>query len=312
MKIIFFGLGSIGQKHANILLKNYNHALYAFRSGTSNLPNSLAINELHSWEEVEKLKPDISFITNPTNLHIETAIRCAKIGSKLFIEKPIGKDLEGLDTLIQIVKEKNLVTYIAYNLRFNPVINKLKEYIDKHKILHTRVVCTSFLPMWRPNQNHLKGYSANSKMGGGVILDLSHEIDYTSYLLGPVKKIQGNYSKRGDITVDAEDYADILIDTYISPANIHINFLSHIRQRYIQLDFEKLTVIGDLINTEIKEYTKEELKNSYRLDYEKGQEYVEQLKYFFDNIENPNMMNNLIEATDTYKKIINFKTGNYE
>lgn len=312
VKIIFFGLGSIGQRHANILLKNYNHTLYAFRSGTTDLPNSLGIKELYSFGEIEKLKPDIAFITNPTNLHIETAIKCAKLGCKLFIEKPIGKDLEGLDKLLQIVKEKNLTTYVAYNLRFNPVIIKLKKYIDKHKILHARVVCTSFLPNWHPNANHLESYSANAGMGGGVILDLSHEIDYISYLLGEVKNIQGNYSKRSNVTIDAEDYADILIDTNSCPVNIHINFLSQIRQRYIQLDFEGLSITADLINIEIKEYAKEKLNNSFKLDYEKGQEYVEQLKYFFDNIENPNMMNNITWASNLYKKIINFKSGNYE
>lgn len=307
MKIIFFGLGSIGQRHAQILLKNYNHMLYAFRSGINESPNSLGIKELHSWDEVKKLSPDIAFITNPTNLHIETAIKCAEINCKLFIEKPIGKDLEGLDKLLQIVKEKNLTTYVAYNLRFSPVIIKLKEYIAKHKILHVRAVCTSFLPNWHPQTNYLKSYSANAEMGGGVILDLSHEIDYISFLLGPIKKIQGNYSKRGNTTVDVEDYADILIDTNISPANIHINFLSQLRQRYIQLDFEDLTIMADLINVEIKEYVNEELRQSFKLDYKKGQEYIEQIKYFFDNIKNPKMKNNLIEASDLYKKIISFK-----
>src|SRR3990167_10434426 len=122
MKIIFFGMGSIGHRHAGILLKNYNHYLYAYRSGVSDKPNSLGIKELNTWDEVEKLKPDIAFITNPTSLHIETAIKCALLDCKLFIEKPIGKDLTDLDKLIEIVKNKKLVTYIAYNRRFHPVI----------------------------------------------------------------------------------------------------------------------------------------------------------------------------------------------
>lgn len=310
MKIVFFGLGSIGQRHVSILLKNYKHDLYAFRSGEKSKPNTLGIKELHSWEEVEKLKPDIAFITNPTSLHIQTAIKCAKLGCSLFIEKPIDKGLNNLDKLIKIVKEKNLTTYVSYNLRFNPVIKQLKKIIDKKKPLHVRIVCTSFLPMWRPNKNHLEGYSANSKMGGGVILDLSHEMDYISHLLGPIKKIVGKYSKRSDITVDAEDYADLLIDTDLSPVNIHINFLSQLRQRYIQFDFDDLTIIADLINAEIKEYKNEDLKNTIKIDYEKGQEYLSQLKYFFDNIENTRMMNNLVDAANLYKKIINFKNEN--
>lgn len=309
MKIIFFGLGSIGQRHADILLKNYKYELNAFRSGVSDTPNSLGIKELHSWDEVKKLNPDVAFITNPTNLHIATAIKCAEAGCKLFIEKPIGKDLNGLDKLIKIVKQKNLVTYVAYNLRFHPVIIKLKEYTAKFKSLHARVVCTSFLPNWRSNTNYLKSYTANSKMGGGVILDLSHELDYVSYLLGSINKLDGNFSKRNKVTVDAEDYADILVSINSGPCNIHINFLSQLNQRYVQIDFEGFTIIGNLISPEILEYADYKLKGKLKFDYYRDLPYEQQLKYFFDNIGNPKMMNNLIEAADLYKKIIQFKHG---
>lgn len=310
MKIIFFGLGSIGQRHAKILLEQYQHDLYAFRSGMNGIPNNLGIKELHSWEEVKKVKPDVAFITNPTVLHIETAIKCAEIGCKLFIEKPIDKDLESLDLLLELVEQKNLVTYVAYNLRFHPVIKKIREYINTKKPLYARVVCASFLPSWRPNADHLKGYSANEAMGGGVILDLSHEIDYVDYLFGGIKTISGNFAKISNVTVDAEDYADLLIISGNTSVNIHLDFLSQLRQRYIQIDFAGLTVVGDLINAEVKEYEREIVKNSIKLDYEHGQEYTEQIKYFFDNIDNPQMMNNLPEAIKLYKEIINFKNEN--
>lgn len=309
MKVIFFGLGSIGQRHAKILLENYTHDLYAFRSGENNDVNRLGIKEIHSWDEVEKLKPDIAFITNPTFLHIETAIRCAELGCKLFIEKPIGKDTDELEKLLNIVKKKKLVTYVAYNLRFHPVIKKIREYLKGKKPIYAQVVCTSFLPAWRPNTDHFKGYSANAAMGGGVILDLSHEIDYVSYLLGGIKKISGNFAKVSNITVDAEDYADMRVISGDVPVNIHLDFLSQIRQRYIQIDFEKLTVQADLIEAEIKEHEGGAVKSSIRLEYRRGQEYKEQMKYFFDNIDNPRMMNNLIEASDLFKKIVTFKNG---
>lgn len=312
MKIIFFGLGSIGQRHAKILLRNYRHDLFAFRSGINNTKNSLGIKEVNSWDQVVKVKPDVAFITNPTFLHIETAIECTALSCKLFIEKPIDKDVRGLDELLKIIKEKRLVTYVTYNLRFHPVILRLKKYIEINKPLHARVVCTSYLPKWRPKKNHLKSYSANAKMGGGVILDLSHEIDYVSYLFGPLKKIQGNYSKRSKVTVDAEDYADLLVKTETTPVNIHINFLSQLPQRYIQVDFEGLTVIGDIINAEIKEYRNESLEKSYKLKYHKNQEYEEQIKYFFNNLNNLKIMNNLTEATTLFKKIIAFKKTKHE
>lgn len=309
MKIIFFGLGSIGQRHAGILLDNYPHDLYAFRSDANNSPNKLGIKELYSWKEVKDLKPDVAFITNPTVLHIETAIKCAEIGCKLFIEKPIDKDLQGLAKLITLVKDKNLTTYVAYCLRFHPVIIRLKEYVDKEKPLHVRVVCSSYLPNWRSGQDYLKSYSANADMGGGVILDLSHEVDYVDYLFGGIKKISGNSARVSNVTVDAEDYVDMLVVSGDTPVSMHLDFLSQLRQRCIQIDFEGLTVVGDFINAEIKEYEGETIKSSIRLGYERGQEYKEQIKYFFDNIDNSRMMNNLSEAADLFKKLIAFKDG---
>lgn len=309
MKIVFLGLGSIGQKHANILQKNYKHDLYAFRSGKGESSNQLGIKELYSWDQVKEIKPEVAFITNPTYLHIETAIICAEMGCKLFIEKPIGKDLSGLQELIDIVKRKKLVTYVAYNLRFHPIIKKLKEYLNNRKILHVRIVCTSYYPLWRQDRDYLKSYSAISQYGGGVILDLSHELDYASYLLGEIKDITGNYSKRSNITVDAEDYADLLVNTKFTPVNIHINFLSQLKQRFVQIDFDQLSVYGDIQNLTIKEYREEKLSKEIKLSYNKGQEYEEQLKYFFDNIENPNMMNNLLESEKLFKKLIEYKNN---
>jgi predicted dehydrogenase len=307
MKVLFCGLGAIGQRHAKILQEKYNFELFAFRSGANNKKNSLGIEELFSWEEVEKLMPSVVFVTNPTSLHIETAIKCAQLGCKLFIEKPIGSNLKDLDKLIDIIQKNKITTFVAYPLRFHPVIIKLKKYFAKHSFLHLRAVCTSYYPLWRPNQNHLERYSANKNLGGGVILDLSHEIDYVSYLLGDITKVGGEFSRRSNITVDTEDWADILLDTDLGPANIHINFLSHLRQRSIQIDFEDMTVVGDIIAPEIREYKKEKLVKTMLMEIPSNYMYEKQIEYFFKNLNNPAMINNLIDAGKIYRKIIKFK-----
>lgn len=307
MKVLFCGLGAIGQRHAKILQEKYRYELYAFRSEKNGKKNSLGIKELFSWEEVVLLKPDIVFITNPTSLHIETAIKCAALGCKLFIEKPIGSNLNNLDKLIDIVQRYKITTFIAYPLRFHPILIKLKQYFKKHKFLHLRAVCTSYYPLWRPNQDYLKKYSANKNLGGGVILDLSHELDYVSYLLGDILRINGEFSKRSNITVDTEDWTDMLITADLGPANIHINFLSHQRQRFIQIDFEDISVVGDIITSEIREYKKEKLIKHKSFDIPGNYMYEQQIKYFFKNLNNPTMMNSLIDAEKIYRKIIRFK-----
>lgn len=311
LKIIIFGLGSIGRRHALLLSKNYKqHQIYAFRSKTHIGLNQLGLREITSWKEVSRIQPDIAIIANPTALHIKTAVRCARLNCRLFIEKPIGKDLGKLNQLTAIVKEKKLTTYVAYNLRFHPVIKALRKYVNLSKPLHIRVVCSSYLPNWRPGTNYLMSYSANKKLGGGVLLDLSHELDYVNYFVGEIVTFRGKYFRRSSLTVDAEDCADILVETRLCPANIHLNFLSHFSERKIIIDFVGKSIIGDLVNNEILEYKKEVLVKRKKFNGDVSVTYVDQMKYFFKNINNPSMMNSLPEAMSLYRKIVLFKKVN--
>jgi predicted dehydrogenase len=307
MKIIFFGLGSIGQRHAKILLDNYDHDIFAFRTNKGQYKTELPIKELFSWEDVENLKPDVAFITNPTSLHIEYALNCARNGYRLFIEKPIDSKKEGLDELLKIVKDKQLPSYVAYNLRFHPVINKLREYINKYNLLHMRILCTSLLPDWRPGQNHKKNYSSQSKLGGGVLLDLSHELDYVDYLLGGINKIDGHYGRASNITVDSDDYADILTESPRGISSIHVNFLSHITTRKIYMDFKEFSIIGDINNGTIEEYKHGEMINILKYETDRNFTFLNQLRYFFNHIDDCNMMNNLKDAANLFEKVIDFK-----
>lgn len=306
MKILFIGLGSIGARHARIIQEHYSHQLFALRSKKGN-PNQLGIKELYTWQEVINLKPEIIFITNPTAIHIETAIKCAKLGSHLFIEKPIGTNTEHLNTLLSLISRKKISAYLGYNMRFHPVIQHLKKNLRDQQPLHVRSVCTSYYPNWRKGRKHLKVYSANSKMGGGVILDLSHELDYLNYLFGDIKRITGQFSRRSNVTVDAEDYVDYIIQTSTVPINIHINFFSQMLQRYLQIDFQDRTFIADLVNSQISEYKNEKLVKKIEFENRRDISYENQIKYFFDNISNPKIMNNLKDATKLFRQIIKFK-----
>ena len=155
MKIIFFGLGSIGLRHAVLLQKHFKHDLYAFRSGKKDRGNELGIPEVLDWDALDQLNPDVAFITNPTSMHVSTVRTCLEKGMKIFLEKPIGRDLTGLDDLTRYVKRKRCVSYVAYVLRFHPVLKKLQKIIEENDVMHMRVITTSYLPTWRKNaRNH--------------------------------------------------------------------------------------------------------------------------------------------------------------
>jgi predicted dehydrogenase len=305
MKVAIFGLGSIGKRHAR-MLKEAGHDVIAYRSGrsgASNGKNGADLAHVRTWEALDRFKPRVGFIANPTALHAETAIECARRGMDVFIEKPVNAGLSRLKQLLEIVSRKRVATYVGYVLRFHPVIRALKKFAGRYSFLHMRVLTTSYLPSWRPGKDPRNGYSAHREMGGGVLYDLSHEIDYVQYILGPVEALRGQASRRSDVTVDAEDYADILAETERGPANIHINFMSQMKQRLIQMDFREKTVVGDLLRSTVTEYRGG--RPVRKTVFPSGLEdcYRAQLRYFFRNLGNRRMMNNVFEASTLFRKI---------
>jgi len=310
MKIVFFGLGSIGRRHAEILLKDFDHEVYALRSGKNAEPNDLGVKEVHSWQDVENIKPDAVFITNPTFMHIDTALKCAELGAALFIEKPLDARSEKLELLLGSIRDKNLVSYVAYNLRFNPVIEYLKKHLKDKKVCCATVYNSSYLPDWRGGEDQINSYSAVKAQGGGVILDLSHEFDYIDHLFGRIQEINGVFDKVTNVTQDAEDFLDATIKTDGTYVNLHLDFLSRHRERTIKIDLENEYIFADLISGKIEFHKSADSMKTKHFEMDRDAMHKKQIEYFFKNINNPAMMNNVTDAAVLFKKIIEFKGRN--
>lgn len=309
MKVLICGMGSIGLHHAKILSGPLGHDVYALRSTRRPLEQGLNIRETFSWSDVEAIRPEAAFITNPTNLHLETALRCASLGMHLFMEKPLSHSMDNIELLESLCREKGLTCYTAYCLRFHPVIKKMREAIDGKRIYHVRVVCSSFLPDWRPGDDYRKSYSASARDGGGVLLDLSHEFDYTRYLFGEIAEVTGIYGKVSQLAIDAEDFADVVIKTARAiPVNIHLNFNSLLFERTIKVDFEGGYGAADLIENRI-ETSYGGCVEKFEFSVDRNSYLMEQSAYFFDNIGNPSIMNGIGEAKALLKQILKFKYG---
>jgi len=309
LKVLFFGLGSIGKKHAKIIKNNYDFDLFAYRTKKGQEVNDLGINELYSLKDAFDVKPDIAFVTNPTFLHIQTCLECVKHNVDLFIEKPISHSIKDVDALEKEIKKRKLFSYIAFNLRFHPVISSLKKIIDKKpKPIYFRVICSSYLPSWRPNQDYSKSYSAKKEMGGGVISDLAHEFDYIKWLFGDIKKINGFYDTLSDLRINSEDILEAQISCEKTKGSLHLNYFSFKNERKIQIYFNDEYIEGDLIeykviriinnNKKIKKY-KENTQDTYK----------KQLDFFFKEYKNnnTNIMNNYSEGLKTFKRVMEFK-----
>ncbi|MCD4781612.1 MAG: Gfo/Idh/MocA family oxidoreductase [Candidatus Omnitrophica bacterium] len=308
MRVCLFGLGSIGRRHAKLLSQFDAIDLVAFRTGKGQQKNGSGVPEIFSWDEVKEFHPDIAVISNPTFLHIDTALLCAEMGMHLFIEKPIDVSVRRLKELTRIVSDKDLLTYVAYVLRFHPAIKYIKDQLQSHQVLNVSVRSSSYLPDWRPGFNYKEMFSVRKDQGGGVILDLSHEFDYIQYLFGSIETMEGKFGQASNITIDAEDYCDAIIRTENCPSiNLHLDYFSRYAERYLKIDVAGGAFMVDLIKSTV-EWHHDGRVDRKDFPFERDDIYREQLELFMDHVKQGRpMSNNLEEASVLFEKIIAFK-----
>lgn len=305
MNILIVGLGSIARKHiAALQIMKADAKIYALRSN-SNAETEAGIINVFDLDALE-VPLDFAIISNPSNLHYDFIEILAKKEIPLFIEKPAVHSLEGTDELVDIIKEKQLPTYVACNLRFHPCIAFLKEKLENghDRINEVNVYCGSYLPEWRPGKDFRSIYSANASMGGGVHLDLFHELDYTTWLLGFPNKSTSVLRSVSGLEIDAVDYANFILEYDSFTASIILNYYRRKPKREIEIVFDTETLIVDIIKAEIRND-----KGEYLLQasgFKIMDTYVAQLEYFIDCLKNYQApMNSFKESLENLKICLN-------
>ncbi len=311
-KILFFGLGSIGTRHLNLIKNYFNYDIYAFRSSKSRPVQGIVnINDIN---EALAIKPEIAFITNPTNLHVITAIKCLKAGIKnIFIEKPLSHNLENLDDLLKEINLNNAIVYVGYSMRHNPVIKRLKQLVDEriNNIYYVETISSSYLPNWRSGRDYRDVYSAKKELGGGVILELIHEFDYNELLFGKIKSIEGMYGKISSLEIETDDFCDALLRFESNLiGTIHLDYFSFKERRTIRILSHDDEIIADLIDNKITILNNED-SSIEAFNFERNDYFQIQLEYFFNGVEkNSKEIHNVKEAKELLKKILEFKKHN--
>ena len=285
MTVLFIGFGSIAQKHKSALLRLYPEAtLYALRSkkNASLIPG---VTNIYEWSALSA-HIDFAIIATPTFLHTESLNILLKKKIPVMLEKPIAASLNGLNTFSARINAEHAFVYIACNLRFSPVLQFLKKFIEEKKpvINEVNIYCGSFLPAWRPGVEFRKNYSANGEMGGGVHLDLFHELDYTYWLFGlpqQSKVIKRNVSS---LKINAVDYAMYLWEYTKFTAAITLNYYRPVAKRNIEIIFEEDVWNADILTNEIRN-SKNEIVFSNQ-QYQIADTYLNQMKYVTDCLQN--------------------------
>lgn len=253
MKILIIGLGSIGKKHIKAIKSILPNAeIFALRS-KKNAEKFPGVINIFNLVEIESVSIDFAIIANPTSEHKSTIAQLIPFSFPLFIEKPVSSSLD-IEDLVNLVENKGINTYVACNLRFLDCIRFVKDKLSKpqHKKLNeVNVYCGSYLPDWRPNTDFRKTYSANAKLGGGVHIDLIHELDYLYWLFGTPKTVNRKFKNQSSLAISSFDFANYILEYDGFCATVVLNYYRRDSKRTLELVFEDETWNIDLLKNQI-------------------------------------------------------------
>ena len=256
MNVLIIGYGSIGKRHEEVLREI---------DSISNIDivSKQNIKDKQVYSSLEKApleEYDYFIVSSETFKHFEQLNYINnKVQNKIiFCEKPLFETH-------QVVSLNNDV-YVGYVLRFHPLMQLLKELTTDEIIYFASIESGSYLPNWRKGGDYKKSYSASSKKGGGVVSDLSHELDYIEWLFGKACEVNSMKDKISELDINAEDLAIITLKTERKTlVNIILNYFSKIAVRNILAHSSEKSFNLDLINGTLKVQD----KNGEIIRYEK-------------------------------------------
>jgi predicted dehydrogenase len=289
-QFLVIGCGSIGKRHIKNLRELGVADIIAFdvrADRRSDVTSTLGIETVETLAAAWERRPDVAFITAPTSLHVSVAYEAALRHCHLFIEKPLSNSWMDVEQLLAVVKQRDLITLVGCNMRFHPGLMTVKKLLDRQavgRVISARVEFGQYLPDWHPSEDYRQSYSARRDLGGGVILDVIHEIDYVRWLLGEVAGATCVAGKLSRLEIDTEDTAAILLGFESGAlAEVHLDYIQRTHRRTCQIIGEDGSIHWDFFSGQVHWYlpNKEEpevLNNPAA--WEPNQMYLDEMKHY--------------------------------
>ncbi len=297
-KILFIGFGSISKKHISIIKKNFNAKIFLISKhfkGNANIKKISLKNALKS-------KFDYCFICTSASERINYLKLLKKNSNFFFLEKPISNDEIKVKKLFTDLKLKKKL-FVGYVFRRNLMIKKLQIFIKKNLkyINGVQVISKSYMPNWRKEINYRNSVSSD-KVNGGVLYELSHEIDLLYYLFKNIKLYSANLSFSKDLNIKVEDRADIIFKFYKNKViNLSLDFNSYINERRIIINTNKFDIDVNINENFFRIYNKNQKMKLYSFKNENRKMFERQIEEFFKKKINLNDLNQSLKVL----KIIN-------
>ncbi len=244
MHFLIVGYGSIGARHAR-LLEEQGHDLHAVTNNSEcPYPTSVSVKEA-----LQIFTPDGVIISTPTSAHHKTLVELenASYSGKILVEKPL------FDAFQTFTPANATSIHVAYNMRYHPVILRARDLLQNKSIYSAQFHVGQYLPDWRPDTDYTKCYSAHRDQGGGVLRDLSHELDMALWLLGSWRRVTALGGTFSSLEITSDDVFSILMETTHCPAaSIHLDYLNRRVRRGFDINAEGLSLRADLVESTLE------------------------------------------------------------
>ena len=309
MNILFLGLGSIGQRHLrNVYKLNKKTNFFAIRkkyftplltnknkSIKGDIQKKYKINVFKNLDQFkkEKIKIDAAFICTPSKFHVDEAIWLIKNNINVFVEKPLGSSLKNIKKLEKLISSKpKIINMMGYQLKFNPIILKLKEVLKKKsigKIYNIFISHGEHIDDFHPYEGYKHSYAARKELGGGVVLSQIHEIDYLFFLFEnyKIKILNSITSHLSNLKLNVEDNS---VSNLILEKNkertlctIYLNFFERPKRRELLFIGDKGKIECDLNKGSIRIF-KNNKKNEFKFSFDRNKIFIKQVKYFLEKV----------------------------
>ncbi len=266
-RVLIVGLGSIGRRHLEVTRQLLPNAqIFVLRRVPDNNLPTAADGAFSTLKEAIDFRPQLSIIANPAPFHIDIALVLGGAGSHLLIEKPLSHTCEGIEELIALARNHNLRLQVGYNLRFLSSLARFREYVSSGavgQVYTVRSEVGQYLPGWRLGKDYRTSVSARRELGGGVLLELSHEIDYLRWIFGDIEWVQASLTKQSNLEIDVEDCAQLILGFLPNSegqqivANAILDFVRRDTTRYCHVVGSEGSVRWDAVAGKLIEYRSE-------------------------------------------------------
>lgn len=318
MNIAVIGLGNIANRHRSNLKKLFPECKVWAMSASGRKPTSPISDCDAIANDIQALiGANIYFaiVASPATFHAQHAIELIQAGVPTLIEKPIAANLQDANRIREAATKWKTTVAVGYCLRYLPSALRTKEIIQSGvlgTLYNFNAEIGQYLPDWRPTKNYRKCVSANAELGGGALLELSHEFDYVQWMLGTLDLQFAHLRSTEELNLDVEELADVVaLNPQGALINIHLDFLQ-------KKAFRKCSLIGmngrldwDLIENRVELHMATKCEVVYHEpDWEKNQIYLKMLEDFVELIKGRN--NECVsigEAIKTVALIENIKSS---